>query len=145
VVVGGFASYFAWRQWRLAREKLRLDLFDKRLAAYNGFLDKVRNDVGDADLTQAQYSEALQRKGTISFLFPAFLRTEFAELERVSGEWAEVDSRWRAIRDKDYPAEEKERGGLAARKIALRDQYDKKLAALPGKVAKVMNFEHIRR
>jgi len=30
LVIGGIAAYIAWHQWRVARAKLNLDLFDKR-------------------------------------------------------------------------------------------------------------------
>src|SRR5436305_15211555 len=33
-LAGGFGVYIAWRQWRTARDRLRLDLFDKRFAVY---------------------------------------------------------------------------------------------------------------
>ena len=34
-----FACYIAWRQWRTAQNKLKLDLFEKRFAVY----DTARN------------------------------------------------------------------------------------------------------
>lgn len=34
LIAGGWAGYIAWRQWRTAQNRLRLDLFDKRFAAY---------------------------------------------------------------------------------------------------------------
>ena len=145
IIVGAFASYFAWRQWRLGKEKLNLDLFDKRLAAYNGFLDKVRNDVGDASLSQEEYSAALQKKGTIEFLFPQHLRDEFAEIERLSIKWAAKNKRWLAIRDKDYPAEREEREKLSEDSREIRDAYDAKIADLPSRLASIMNFDDIRR
>jgi hypothetical protein len=34
LVAGGWGGYVAWRQWRTAQNRLRLDLFDKNFAAY---------------------------------------------------------------------------------------------------------------
>ncbi|ALN73186.1 hypothetical protein [Aureimonas sp. AU20] len=34
LIVGMSVAYIAWRQWQTAREKLALDLFDKRFAIY---------------------------------------------------------------------------------------------------------------
>lgn len=34
VVIGLIAALIAWRQWRTARDKLKLDLFDRRLAVF---------------------------------------------------------------------------------------------------------------
>ncbi|MFN3558926.1 MAG: hypothetical protein ACK4UQ_06525 [Brevundimonas sp.] len=33
LITGSVVSFFAWRQWRVAREKLALDLFDRRAKA----------------------------------------------------------------------------------------------------------------
>jgi hypothetical protein len=34
LIAAGWGGYIAWRQWRTAQNRLRLDLFDKRFAAY---------------------------------------------------------------------------------------------------------------
>jgi hypothetical protein len=34
LIAGGWGGYIAWRQWHTAQNRLRLDLFDKRFAAY---------------------------------------------------------------------------------------------------------------
>jgi hypothetical protein len=34
VVVGLFAAYIGWRQWKTANHRLRLDMFDRRYATY---------------------------------------------------------------------------------------------------------------
>lgn len=47
VVIGLLGVYVAWRQWRTARQKLRFDLFERRLAIYEAtikFLEDVRRD-----------------------------------------------------------------------------------------------------
>jgi hypothetical protein len=42
LITGGVVSVFAWRQWRIARDKLALDLFDRRLKAYQDLRANVR-------------------------------------------------------------------------------------------------------
>jgi hypothetical protein len=44
MVVGGFGTYIAFNQYRTNRDKLRLDLFEKRLEAYEK-LQEYFNDV----------------------------------------------------------------------------------------------------
>ena len=34
LIVGGFGGLIAYRQWRMARDRLKLDLFDRRLLVY---------------------------------------------------------------------------------------------------------------
>ena len=49
VFLGVGAGLIAYRQWRTAHNRLRLDLFDKRLANFNSlmhFLDRYRNSKG---------------------------------------------------------------------------------------------------
>lgn len=39
LITGLIVATFAWRQWSVAKDKLALDLFDRRFAASNAFLD----------------------------------------------------------------------------------------------------------
>jgi hypothetical protein len=41
LVIGGIGAYIAWRYWRTAHDKIKLDLFDRRLAAYQRLKDAV--------------------------------------------------------------------------------------------------------
>jgi hypothetical protein len=42
-VIALIAAYVAWRQWQTAKDRLRLDLFDRRLAIYNAAFDFIRS------------------------------------------------------------------------------------------------------
>lgn len=44
LAIGGFAALIAWRQWKTAQDKVKLDLFDRRFAV---FMD-VRRVVSEA-------------------------------------------------------------------------------------------------
>ncbi|QEE47480.1 hypothetical protein FVA81_24005 [Rhizobium sp. WL3] len=44
IAIGGIAAVIAWRQWRTAQDKVKLDLFDRRFAV---FMD-VRRLVSEA-------------------------------------------------------------------------------------------------
>jgi hypothetical protein len=66
LVVGLVAGFIAWQQWRLARQKLRLDLFDWRFKVFEAtrrFLSQI--------LKHAQFSD--------SELFEFFAGTSDAE------------------------------------------------------------------
>ena len=56
-----------------------------------------------------------------------------------------TEARWQSLRDKDYPAEVQERGQLAESMRASREEYDRRIAALPRLVAGIMRFTHISR
>jgi hypothetical protein len=57
VVVGLVASYIAWRQWQTAKHRLRLDMFDRRLAVYNA----VKNLIGIVQVHGGTLHDDLQR------------------------------------------------------------------------------------
>lgn len=47
--VGLAVAYIAWRQWKTAREKLALDLFDKRFEVYRTIADYYAEEWGPGD------------------------------------------------------------------------------------------------
>jgi hypothetical protein len=61
VLIGAWAAWTAWQQHRVARDKLRLDLFDKRLAVFEEVKDAIaaafqRSEVDLAGFQQAAVS-----------------------------------------------------------------------------------------
>ena len=71
IIAGGIASAIAYRQWQTAKAKVALDLFDKRLEAYEAVSDAVYEviQVGpsniDGKITR-RYAEGLSKA---KFLF----------------------------------------------------------------------------
>lgn len=43
IITGSVVGFIAWRQWNTAKDKLALDLFDRRFAAFKAFGDEVSN------------------------------------------------------------------------------------------------------
>jgi hypothetical protein len=61
-VVAVVAGYIAWRQWQTAREKLRLDLFDRRYVLYDSLQNMVTealNENGESLAALGKYLNAL--------------------------------------------------------------------------------------
>ena len=68
VVIGAVAVYIAWQQWKTARQKLRLDLFDRRYAFYESLkqmIDEAQSNKRDLLATLGKY---LTRRTTAQFL-----------------------------------------------------------------------------
>ena len=144
IIVGILAAYFSLRQYLIAREKLRLDLFDKRLKVFNSLMLKLAAEMGDARLTQDQYSAAQVDVAGAEFLFPPEICSAFADLLELTRRHGAVESTWKAKSAKPYSDEVEESSRLAETMRELRIEYDRQILALPGKVAAVMRFGQIR-
>lgn len=51
-LVAGVVGYVAWRQWRTAQDKLAIDLFDRRFAAYRAVLNASEDRQNEIRLTK---------------------------------------------------------------------------------------------
>lgn len=71
LIIGACVAYVAWQQWRTARRKLILDLFDRRLSVYRRILDAVNGMAASNDSTtsRALYGQMLDAKIEARFLF----------------------------------------------------------------------------
>lgn len=123
LLAGGFGGYIAWRQWRTAQDRLRLDLFDKRLPLYEAtmkFLASV--------LTSGQVDR--QRL----FDFNSAVREAKWLLNRDIVDYFEKELRPRALRHEAYTEELRaipvgeERSRMVAEQSELftwfQNQYD---------------------
>ncbi|WP_153513899.1 hypothetical protein [Agrobacterium sp. ICMP 6402] len=78
LLVGGSAATIAWRQWRTAKDKVKLDLFDRRFAV---FMD-VRKLVSEAG-QQRNFSDRALPNEVIArgrFLFGKDVQDQLMEL-----------------------------------------------------------------
>lgn len=55
VVLAIFAAYIAYQQYRLGREKFKLDLFEKRFAVFSGTRRFHTHILTDSDLKDYNY------------------------------------------------------------------------------------------
>ncbi|WSH67085.1 hypothetical protein U8Q05_12015 [Rhizobium ruizarguesonis] len=78
VVIGVIAAVIAWRQWRTARDKIKLDLFDRRFAV---FMD-VRKLVSEAAQARAFSDPALPNEvvARARFLFGPEIQKQVSDL-----------------------------------------------------------------
>lgn len=104
LVIGGFAAYIAWRQHITAREKLKLDLFEKRYQVFQNlepyFSDIIRQgvvkDAGVDILIKAiHHSKFLFGKDVQKALDDLYNKTISLEEynDQLNGEFANQDDR----------------------------------------------------
>jgi hypothetical protein len=68
-IVAIFGTYIAWRQHRLQRHRLRLDLYDKRFAVFQSLMEFLSVILRDAKVPLEQYYVFRTRTAQAAFLF----------------------------------------------------------------------------
>ena len=68
LVIGGLAALIAWRQWKVAQAKLKLDLFEKRYAIFLSAWDKLTRVV-ESDISFQRPGELDNLRPQAQFLF----------------------------------------------------------------------------
>jgi len=71
IVAALIAGFIAYRQWKTAHDKLRLDLFDKRFAIYRAYFHASAAALGRWPNREEVLSEFTSLKGQSNFLFGA--------------------------------------------------------------------------
>jgi len=82
LIVGFAAALIAWQQWLLARNKLRLDLFDRRFKIYQTTKDFLKIAAWKHDLDDKHRLEFLSATADAEFLFGADIVEYLAEVKR---------------------------------------------------------------
>lgn len=91
-IIAGLVGVVAWRQWRTARNKLALDLFDRRLAAWTTIqaaLDTRRQEIRDTHQRTGQ--QALERSKTLTDLWSSLSVAHFLFGDDVREAFHDVD------------------------------------------------------
>lgn len=68
-IIAAIAAWIAFRQFQIARNKLKFDLFDKRMEVYNAVREALGNITRQGNLTQEQQLQYLQGTRTARWLF----------------------------------------------------------------------------
>ena len=68
-IIAAIAAWIAFRQFQIARNKLKLDLFDKRMEVYTAVREALGNITRQGNLTQEQQLQYLQGIRTARWLF----------------------------------------------------------------------------
>ena len=71
-LIAVFVAFVAYRQWMVARQKLRLDLYDKRFTVFEVALKVYQESLGETELTEPAYEE-LHRKFITAMIEARFL------------------------------------------------------------------------
>lgn len=138
------ASYIQYNQWKTAKDKLRLDLFDKRMAVYNtlivAFMEMPQlSTVPQADLRALHLAVEAAR-----FLFAPEIAGQVDRMYALLERQRTVLIRWKA-EDKDPTPGDTRLGELANEQRELSTEMDRNLLLFPTMFAKVLYFGNIDR
>ena len=78
--IAAFGIYIAWRQWLTAHDKLKLDLFDRRLEAYRGLRNAVAPVNGSGKVRNEDFDAFAQAMYDMHFLFSKAMEREVEEI-----------------------------------------------------------------
>lgn len=70
LIIGACVAYIAWRQWQTARHKLRMDLYDRRLALYRTVM-RVHGNASGGHVSEADFVDLSRAVQEMEFLFNA--------------------------------------------------------------------------
>ena len=98
--IGGIGAYIAWRQWRTAHDKVKLDLFDRRLAAYQRLKDAVAPISASGKVTNEDTDRFARAVYDMRFLFDKETDTCVDEIYRAMLAKYAIDAQVERSRDK---------------------------------------------
>lgn len=82
LIVGCMVAFIAWQQWRVAENKLRLDLFDRRYKVYDATRKFLSCIVQEASFSDAQLFEFYGGTSDAKFLFGPEVVDYLAEIRK---------------------------------------------------------------
>jgi|SRR4051812_23903199 hypothetical protein len=81
-MVGCAITFIAWQQWQVARNKLRLDLFDRRYKVYDATRKFLAMILRDATFTDSQLIEFAAGTSDAEFLFGSDVVDYLAQIRK---------------------------------------------------------------
>jgi hypothetical protein len=81
-VVASLALYIAWQQHRTARDKVKLDLFDRRYRVYRGLMDLFAAVAADGTVSDEGLGKFYRKTDQKRFIFDADIRDYLDEVRQ---------------------------------------------------------------
>jgi hypothetical protein len=100
LIVGGFGGLIAYRQWRTARDRLKLDLFDRRLPIYEQTRDLLARRMALGQLDNNEITEFAIKTRVSRWLFDQILADYLEEIVGKLLEISNLNSELETLTDK---------------------------------------------
>jgi hypothetical protein len=138
LTVGAFGSYIAFNQYRTNRDKLRLDLFEKRLDAYEKLQEYFACLMREARVEDRAMAILHEARYKSLFLFGEDIIEHTDEILKKAKEMRQIHPK--LFGQNSLPMGE-ERTQLAYRQQDLLEWHDKQREDSPKRYAKYLKFE----
>lgn len=135
-VIALVAVYIAWRQHATARDRLRLDLYDRRFAVYRALMDLLSAALTSGNLKDAELYRFSSDTAERSFLFGPEISEYCEEIWKEGVRLQALNSR---LHEEDLPAGE-ERNQVARSRTELFQWFKNQLEAAPKKFEPYLQF-----
>ena len=143
IVVAGVVAYISWNQYRIARLRLRLDLFDKRYKVFDGARRMISHVVREAQLPVTVMQEYWTATTDRRFLFGDDVVEYLEQLDKHASRFHAYNEIIRAGAGTD-PAKRSEAIEIEHRELEwLSDELLK--GGLQAKFAPYLRFDDVRR
>ena len=136
-VIASFAVYIAWRQHQTARNKLKLDLFDRRFKVYGGVIDLLSTVLRDGQVHSDDLTKYHVETNAKEFLFDDDIVEFMAEVRKNAIVLRQVNQQLQSLRDD----REKERHQLAGDDAELCRWFAEQLELAPSKFENYLGFK----
>jgi hypothetical protein len=138
LIIGGFGGLIAYRQWRTARNRLKLDLFDRRLIVYEQTRDFLARRRALGQLTDDEITKFAIKTRVSKWLFnPAIAAYLEDEIAKAAMDVSSLESERQTLTN------EADRKANVARQRQLKEWLDKQLyQVIDGKFSPFLRLKH---
>jgi hypothetical protein len=140
LVAAIFAGLIAYRQWKVAHDKLRLDLFEKRYVMYGVLTSTIATTLQDGTISSSEITRFYRQTKGSEFLFGSDIEKYIGELRDKLSELASLEQEISSQigNDKDHAAK-------IRRSRKLKDWLEAELmGGARNKFEKYISFGHLK-
>ena len=121
-IIGVFAAIIAWQQWRTSHHKLRLDLFEKRMAVFNDLMEFISSIIQQGTMPHDAWIYLHRKTNERKFLFGEDIQKYGEELRQKAHRLAMI----KIEIDRTMPLSE-ERDNLTNEEMDLNNWFSKQM------------------
>lgn len=145
VVAAVIASVIQWRQWRISKDKVAIDLFEKRMIVHNAALHFLSEFVRNGTATSEQIDRLHNARIDGRYLFSEAISDWLWSIEREALEAARLGKERERMPKISRTAKQQDRlESIVKEEQLIFDAMQARLHSLEARFHSWMSFSHIR-